>query len=132
LTLDAGAFDVGFAEIGGLPWTTIEKTTDTGSDNFISGNFLVPQKNPGKTGVFLSDAMEAEGIEPSSQDNQNDGLYMLIWCFKSQTLGPTPTSSFGFQTSLSRQMTNVRVIQPACYFSAAASQATQRTEVANN
>jgi len=25
--------------------------------------------------------MEAEGIEPSSQDHRNGGLYMLIWCF---------------------------------------------------
>ena len=25
--------------------------------------------------------MEAEGIEPSSQDNTDGGLYMLIWCF---------------------------------------------------
>ena len=25
--------------------------------------------------------MEAEGIEPSSQDNPDGGLYMLIWCF---------------------------------------------------
>jgi len=25
--------------------------------------------------------VEPEGIEPSSQDNRNGGLYMLIWCF---------------------------------------------------
>jgi len=74
--------------------------------------------------------MEARGIEPLSQDNANSSLYMLSLVFCCRNARRSPTISARLQPSLSRLFTNGRMKKPACYFSAATSQATPHTEVA--
>ena len=64
------------AELGGSQGTGDEagKEEPAGIPSFSEDFQRV--RSPSETA-----SMEAEGIEPSSQDHRNGGLYMLIWCF---------------------------------------------------
>jgi hypothetical protein len=57
------------------------KTTEVNATSGKSGTPTKTHYSRASADATNSAKMEAEGIEPSSQDNRNGGLYMLIWCF---------------------------------------------------
>src|SRR6185503_1023405 len=72
--------------------------------------------------------MEAGGIEPPSRNDPNGSLYMLSLVFCCRSSQRSPTTCASRQPSFSRPFTNGRMNEPACCFSAGASQATRRAE----
>jgi hypothetical protein len=72
--------------------------------------------------VRASSLMEAEGIEPSSQDNPDGGLYMLIWCFDL-----VPHAGHQQSTRDTSRLYLIRNRRPSCrtspFFSTSASRA---------